>query len=204
MPYQPDDPADVTLESYERAFEQYISATPNLPSPLVEVLVDAVPGGALVLELGSGPGWDALAMEEAGLTIQRTDGARAFVDHLRAHGHSAYQLDVRAPDFGGPYDAVFANAVFLHIPRAATQSALEVARRAVRPGGLLVASFKAGEGEGWSFEKLGAPRHFTYWGVAELAEVFGTAGWDVLDILHPEPPRTDASGFAVVARTPCY
>lgn len=196
------DPTDVTLESYERHAERYVSRTPANPSPLVAVLARNLPVGATVLELGSGPGWDALAMENAGLRVQRTDGAVAFVCRLHAAGHSALKLDARASDYGGPYDAVFANAVFLHLSRAATRSAIEVAFRAVRVGGLFVASFKAGEGEGWSTEKLRAPRHFTYWASDDLAEAVGAAGWIVVDVCLTESPGTCEPGIAIVARRP--
>ena len=100
-----------------------------------------------------------------------------IVAMLREDGHTARLLDVRADDFGGPYDAIFANAVLLHVPRPALAGVLEVARLSCRPGGPLVASFKKGHGEAWSVAKLEDARHFTYWNEDDLAVVAQQAGW---------------------------
>ncbi|MFK4808207.1 class I SAM-dependent methyltransferase [Microbacterium sp. ZW CA_36] len=170
-------PQDATLTAYERGARQYAERTAQDPSPLVDDLLALVPRGSHVLELGSATGRDAAALESAGVIVDRTDGATAFIDTLRAAGHSARVLDVRADDFGGPYDAVFANAVLLHVPRADLPRVLATARRACRPGGVLVASFKKGTGAAWSEAKLDDPRHFTYWDQEGLREALRTAGW---------------------------
>ena len=90
----------------------------------------------------------------AAFMVDRTDGAESFVARLRMSGHAARVLDIRADDFGGPYDAVFASAVLLHLPRRELTGVLRVALRSTRVGGVLVASFKEGAGEGWSSKML--------------------------------------------------
>jgi SAM-dependent methyltransferase len=46
------------------------------------------------------------------------------------------------------YDGVWASASLLHAPAAELTSDLARIHRALKPGGLFVASFKAGNGEG--------------------------------------------------------
>ncbi len=106
-------------------------------SGLVDVLAGLVRPGAHVLELGSGAGRDALALEAAGFRVERTDGARTFVDELRADGHGARVLDVRTGVFGGPFDAVFATGLLRHVRRTELRGVLRRALVAVRPGGAL-------------------------------------------------------------------
>lgn len=57
------DPADATLAAYQAGAEQYRQAS-SPPGPAMvsylNRLADLVPGGH-VLEIGSGPGWDALS-----------------------------------------------------------------------------------------------------------------------------------------------
>jgi hypothetical protein len=87
-------PQDATLAAYERGARQYAERTTTAAAPEVATLLARVAAGAHVLELGSGPGRDAAALEYAGLTVDRTDGAAAFVDAQRAAGHRARVLDV--------------------------------------------------------------------------------------------------------------
>ncbi len=179
------DPVDLTLETYEATLPLYLAASAPPSGPLRDYLDQVarlVTGQRQVLELGSGPGTDADYLESAGLTVQRTDATEAFLDRLRSHGHDAQRLDLRDDDFGGPYDAVLADAVLLHVGRAQFVRTLATARRAVKPGGLLAITVKEGDGEAWSTAKLGRPRHFTYWREDRLRDAVASAGWEVLSI----------------------
>jgi len=109
-------------------------------------------------------------------------------------------LNAYAGDFGGPYDAVFANAVLLHVPRSRLTGVLGVARKATRSGGVLVASFKKGEGEGWSDLKLDARRHFTYWLEGSLREVLIAAGWTPIRVADTTQPTSAERWITVTAR----
>jgi SAM-dependent methyltransferase len=194
------DPQDATLTAYERGAGRYAERTSADPSPLADDLVALVSPGAQVLELGSATGRDAAALESAGLAVDRTDGAVAFVEALRSGGHTARVLDVRSGDFGGPYDAVFANAVLLHVPRPDLPGVLATARRACRTGGVLVASFKKGSGAGWSDAKLDDPRHFTYWDEAGLRDALGAAGWSPERVFESTRAGAIERWITVIAR----
>ena len=194
--------AERTLHAYERGADRYTERTDDHRAGLVDDLLALVPPGAHVLELGSGPGRDADALEAAGLRVDRTDGTRAFVDRLRAEGHDARLLDLRHEGWGGPYDAVFANAVLLHVDRAATGAVLGRARGAVRPGGVLAATVKHGDGEGWSDRKLADPRWFTYWTADALAAAVRAAGWSDVVVRETTRPGAEERWLTVTARRP--
>jgi len=186
--FLPDDvPAgDVTLASYEAAAGAYLQQSPP-PGLRVQAYLDQIAelvGAGTVLELGSGPGWDAVYLESRGSRVVRTDAVNAFVDLLLAAGHPARLLDVRVDDFGGPYDAVMANAVLLHLSRDHFVDVLGRARHAVAGHGLFSFTLKEGVGGGWSRAKLGLPRHFTYWRERELRSALEANGWQVLSLEH--------------------
>jgi 2-polyprenyl-3-methyl-5-hydroxy-6-metoxy-1,4-benzoquinol methylase len=180
------DPTDETLRAYEQRADRYSAASATAVSPDVACLLDAVlarlPAGSYALEIGSGPGLEAAYLEERGMRVDRTDAAAAFVKRLHEQGYDARLLDVRDGDLGGPYDAVLANAVLLHLERAQTRSALTACMQAVRPGGLLAMTLKDGDGESWSQAKLDAPRWFVYWREEALRDLLGDVGWHVLDL----------------------
>ncbi len=125
-------------------------------------------------------------LESRGPRVLRTDGALAFVQMLRAAGHQARLLDVRTDDFGGPYDAVLADAVLLHVPREQFEDVLQRARQAVTSGGVLAITLKEGDGEAWTEAKLGRPRHFTYWREPAVRAALLNSGWQVLSLEHVE------------------
>ncbi|MBE7162540.1 MAG: GNAT family N-acetyltransferase [Williamsia herbipolensis] len=192
--------AERTLDTYERESQRYVDRTSDARSGLVEDVLAVVPVGSTVLEVGSGPGRDALALEAAGLRVVRSDGARAFVERLRDQGHEALVLDVLRDDLGGPYDAVFANAVLLHVPRERLVDVLGRIRAAVRPGGVLAATLKRGEGEAWTTAKLDAPRHVTYWTERALADAVDAAGWGSAEVRDSTVPGAAERWLTVVAR----
>ena len=189
-----------TLSTYENHADRYIQRTSTHRSALVDDLIGLTSPGAVVLELGRGPGRDALAMEDAGLIVHRTDGAASFVERFHRDGFQARVLNVLAEDFGGPFDAIYANAVLLHFPRARLARVLATALRATRVGGVLVASFKKGVGDEWSMRKLEAPRHFTYWQEDELEQVAVAAGWTSLNIIEATQPQSVEQWITVTAR----
>ena len=170
--------ADVYRKRTTRGAEDW-----NQPAETIAALID--PGGS-VLEIGSGPGYDAGRLEALGLRVRRTDATRAFVAMQRAEGHDADVLDVRLDDPRGPggetYDAILANAVLLHIDRGELSMVLARLLTAVRPGGVLVATFKEGDGEEWSRHKVDLPRHFVYWRSGPLAVAVANSGWELLRV----------------------
>ncbi|MDH2443541.1 class I SAM-dependent methyltransferase [Amnibacterium sp. CER49] len=195
-----EDPNAATLRTYERHADRYIERTLRDRTALVEELVALVPRGATVLELGSGPGVDALALEAAGFAVHRTDATRAFVERLREQGHDVRELNALDPEWGGPVDAVFANAVLLHFPPPQLRRVLEHALAAVRPGGVLAATLKGGSGEEWSTRKLDAPRHFTYWEPEPLRRLVEAAGWTAVEVRETTEPGADERWLTLLAR----
>jgi SAM-dependent methyltransferase len=176
---------DVTLASYEAAAGRYRDRSPSV-SPLLtrfmDRVVELVGPGASVLELGSGTGVDAVYLEQQGLQVFRTDACNAFVEMMRTQGHDARLLDVRRGGWGGPYDAIYANAVLLHVERDSFLAVLDRARHAVTDGGVLAFTLKEGMGEAWSTEKLDLPRHFTYWRASDVRDALDHTNWSLIAI----------------------
>ena len=173
-----------TLLSYEEAADAYSRAQPSeTPETLLSFLDDfarLVPGDGAVLEIGSATGTDADLLEARGLQVQRTDAVDAFVNRLRDRGKSALELNVLHDDLGGPWAGIYANAVFLHLDVEDLKGVLVKAAAAAEEGGILGFSLKEGEGAAWTTEKLGHPRHFTYWREPALRALIGTSPWELI------------------------
>lgn len=180
-----------TLAAYEQAADLYRSLAPPEPGPdivaFLEEIVARIPSGQ-VLEVGSGPGIDARWLESRGLRVTRTDATAAFVEFMRADGLTAQHLNVVTDDLGGPYDAIYAGAVLLHLPTNDFASVLGKARAAARN---LAFTVKEGDGEEWTTVRLGVPRWFRYWREAPLRAALEAAGWRVEILRHVQGRRDD-------------
>lgn len=176
---------EVTLAAYEQAAEKFRETIPHGPSETMDRWLDRIgevlPAGASVLEIGSGTGEDAIELEARGYRVRRTDAARSFVEMIRADGFAADQLNAITDDLGGPYDLVFADAVFLHFDRAELTSVLRKARRAAAH---LAFTTREGVGGEWSNRFLDLPRRFNSWQEQPLRDLLTETGWTLTSLDH--------------------
>ena len=202
-----------TIESYEQVAREYADDTAPDSSGVAEFsgkglrrLVDAVPAGGTVLEVGSGPGWDADFVESQGVAVRRTEVAEAFIDFQVERGKHVEKLDVTSDELGGPYDAVIALAVLQHVARAHIRSLLHRVAAALQPGGVFLVAIRVGVGE--------------HWEVGDSGNSYFTVLWDESRVPRPargcrarrrvEPrwwglrrePLADAPGAQGILRTP--
>ena len=175
--------ARATAAAYDGDAEAFSEAVAQLNDEVradLDWLATAVGPGGVVLEIGSGGGRDALALEERGVRVRRTDVSPGFVERLHAQGYAADVLDPLTDDLGGPYDGVWACASLLHVARSDIPVVLARLAEATRDGGVLAASLKEGDGEEWSVHgHVRGARRFVYWRAEPLREAFETAGWRV-------------------------
>jgi protein-L-isoaspartate O-methyltransferase len=178
-----------TVRAYDDSAADYGVDVADMPANVqaaIEGFAARLRPGARVLEIGSGSGRDAVALESAGLSVRRTDITPAFVRRLQDAGHAADVVDPAFDDLsdpdepGTPYAGVWANASLLHLDRDTFPLVLSRLADATEPGGVLFAAVKEGDGEDWSIHgNVTAPRFFTYWREEPLRSAADGAGWRV-------------------------
>ncbi|TCV69384.1 MULTISPECIES: class I SAM-dependent methyltransferase [Neorhizobium] len=183
-----------TVRSYDAVAAEYAAeaaAMPEWVATEIDVFVTALGGSGRVLEIGSGGGRDALALEKRGISVRRTDISKGFVELLRASGYEADLLDPLIDDLadpqrpGAPYDGIWACACLIHVAREDFGTVLGRLAEATRSGGRLHASVREGDGEDVSTHgRDAAMRHYveTYWREPSLRSAIRDAGWIVSDI----------------------
>jgi SAM-dependent methyltransferase len=168
-----------TVESYERCARDYANATAPQPSSRGEGalrrLLDAASPGETVLEIGSGPGWDADFLETHGLVVRRTDITEAFLQFQAERGKHAERLDLISDDLGGPYGGIAALYVLQHIDRALIDAVLRKVSNALRPGGAFLVALREGTGEFYEQGSAGI-YHIVLWTQAEFEDRLAAAG----------------------------
>jgi ubiquinone/menaquinone biosynthesis C-methylase UbiE len=151
--------------------------------------------GARVLDVGCGPGWDALRLRALGLRVSGLDRSRGMLAQARQRGDlplvfaDMRQLPVR----DAALDGIWACASFLHIPKRAALDVLREFHRALRPGGALYIGVKRGTSERWVEHSGGRQRFFAFYQENELDLLLASAGFAICegwigdDMLGREP-----------------
>ncbi|MEJ7633525.1 methyltransferase [Aeromicrobium sp.] len=139
-----------TIASYEQIAVEYArdTAGSGVLAGALARLAEVVPNGH-ALEIGSGPGWDADVLEEAGLTVRRTDVTQAFIDFQGSRGKAVDRLDVISDELDGPFDAVVALHVLQHVGPDDLAGVLAKVAGALHLGGRFLVSIPVGEGVSW-------------------------------------------------------
>lgn len=140
-----------TVAGYDATAEDYAAETDHAPTAdhveALETFVASVGPGGRVLEVASGPGWDADRLESMGLRVRRTDLSDGFIAFQRERGRTVDRLDLITGDLEGPWDGFVALYVIQHIGRELVDDVIGRIAAALRPGGALLLSFQEGEGE---------------------------------------------------------
>ncbi len=118
-------------------------------------------------------------MLAAGFDVDPTDGTPEIA-HAAARrlGRPVRVLRFDDLDANEAYDAVWANASLLHVPRAGLRDVLARLHAALRPGGLHLATYKGGGTEGR--DVLG--RYYNYLDAGQLREAYAAAApWAAIE-----------------------
>lgn len=172
-----------TIAAYENYAIDYVRSTATATGrgerlALME-LTRVTRSGDRILEVGSGPGWDADWLESTGRRVRRTDAAMAFVDFQNCRGVKAERVDVVHDELDGPYAAVVALYVFQHIDRTALPAVLHKVSCAVADGGALLFSIREGAGEFIEHGTTSGKYYIAMWQKSELIEILTELGFDL-------------------------
>ena len=140
---------EATLQFYRGNAEAYAKRTFTSRQARLIAFLALLPPGASILELGCGAGGDTAEMLTRGFDVRPTDGSPEMAAVASKHlGRTVETLLFHDLDEVDAYDAVWANACLLHVPRAELADVLARIWRALKPAGVFYASYKAGEDDG--------------------------------------------------------
>ncbi|WP_206409830.1 methyltransferase domain-containing protein [Lysobacter enzymogenes] len=170
-----------TVAAYEGYARGYAAAVPSTPSePAAADLrrfAAALAPRAQVLEIGSGPGWDADFLETLGVQVRRTDVTAAFLRLQIERGKAAYPLDLLTDAIDTVYDGIVMLYVVQHFEREQLDGVLAKLARALAANGAMLLSHMLGDGEEW--EGDAGDYRVVRWTAAAFDERLARAGFAV-------------------------
>ena len=180
-------PPDRTSAFYEENAETYANRARSLPKQQLDAFLARLAPGAAILELGCGGGQDSAYMLSQGFDVTPTDGSRELARQAEMLiGRPVRVLLFQRLDAESAYDGVWAHASLLHVPRSELADVFARIRRALKTGGRLHASFKAGEAAG--HDDFG--RYYNYPSADWLSELLTEGGWHDIAI-----SESDGGGY---------
>lgn len=185
---------DQTLAWYDREAGVYAHRREPSRNERMDAFLARLKPGSAILELGCGGGQDAELMIASGFDVTPTDGSPGLAAQAQERlGRPVRVMRFEELDAVEAYDAVWASACLLHVPEAALAGILGRVWRALKPGGLFFASFKAGDGG--DRDSLG--RYYNFVSRPVLGAAYAKAGaWS--DLSLDEMP---GGGYDGVPRT---
>lgn len=171
---------DQTLAYYATLAPTYSASGPGGQNRHLDDFLQGLSAGSRVLDMGCGGGIDALAMLDRGLLVDAIEASPS----IAAIAAERLDQNVRVQRFDEidedeVYDAVWASASLIHVPRPALPGILKLVYRALKPGGVHFATYKGGGEAG----RDNAGRYYNYPSATELRSFYlASAPWDILAI----------------------
>lgn len=133
---------------YDAHAEEYCRSTVTLDmSRVYERFAGAVPPGSHILDAGCGSGRDTKAFLQRGFVVTAFDASSNMaLFATRYTGQSCRVLRFQDVEFTEQFDAIWACASLLHVPKHEMKDVLLRLFAALRPAGIMYASFIEGEG----------------------------------------------------------
>jgi len=138
-----------TLDFYDRNAASFDERTRHMDMrPWMQPFIDRLRAGAKILDVGCGPGRDVQTFRDLGFDAAGIDGSHAMVELARTIAPTAIieHISFDKIEFVDAFDGIWANASLLHVPADQIDDVMHRLARALRIGGVMYMSVKAGDG----------------------------------------------------------
>lgn len=178
-----------TIDYYNINAEEFIRRTVNSEmSGCQKKFLELLKSGSRILDAGCGSGRDSKFFLEQGLKVDAIDASEKMCQAASEYiGQTVSCLSFEKLDVRERYDGIWACASLLHLEKEELPAILKKFYNALKPEGILYASFKYGTEEEW---RLG--RFFSDYQLGELEQIFLKDGlFQMVELFETEDERED-------------
>lgn len=140
---------DETLTYYNQNADAFVEGTQNADmSEQYRYFLKHLAPNCRILDLGCGSGRDSAYFSSLGFEVTAVDGSEELCKRVKAnYGIDAIRIKFEDIPFAAEFDAIWACASLLHVKKADMPNVMDKVSAALKPGGILYASFKYGSDE---------------------------------------------------------
>ena len=177
---------DPTIEYYDKNAAAFIESTINANvSDLYKPFEAFLTPICRILDLGCGSGRDSKYFTEKGYDVVALDPSPAMCAQTRALVHiPVYEMRAEEMQFSNEFDAVWACASLLHVPRDKQKNVLHRIATALKDEGILYASWKYGTQDRTAYGKKYVDMNdlLIYEIIKEVPEIYIVKMWTTKDV----------------------
>ena len=196
-----------TIDVYNTLGRKYYSDSLKVTPPEREEFSKILSKKSSILDVGCGGGRDSKYFIKKGFNLTGIDMSHVFIDIAKEEVPTANfkVMDVLKLDFPTEsFDAIWAQAVLLHLKRRDVSKALKNFNKVLKLGGYVYINVKKGKGEAYVKEKLsgGHERFYTYFSKKEVIGLMKNQGFKIIySSLRPDPHgRKDVTWISVLGQ----
>ena len=174
-----------TQKTYDEVADQYLVRNQDRSEviPSIDRFSRLLPDGALVLDVGSGPGIDSAQLRLRGFEVVSSDLSFGMLEAgQRSFPGARVQADMLELPFEESIHGCWVNASLHHVERGLVPKALREFWRVLVEPAILHLEVKLGNDQGWETERYGPdhPRWYTYWQPPDLDQLLEDAGFEII------------------------
>lgn len=178
-----------TINYYNNNAKEFADRTVNTDMGICQKKFTALlEKGAYILDAGCGSGRDSRFFKEHGFNVKAID-ASSEMCRLAAEytGLNVECINFNELDYNTEFDGIWACASLLHIEKKELPGILKIFNKALKPGGIMYASFKYGDKEE---KRLG--RFFSDYSIDEAEKIFLKDNlFEIIESFKTEDARPD-------------
>lgn len=182
-----------TIDVYDKLGEKYLSDSLKIKLPERDSFLKILPKKAHILDVGCGGGRDTKIFTQKGFFVTGIDASGVLVNIAKKKVPTAVfkKMDVLNLKFKPEsFDAIWAQAILLHLKRKDVPKALKSFYKILKLGGYIHVNVKQGKGEEYVKEKLsgGHERFYTYFSEKEIIDLIKNQGFKIIHShILPDP-----------------
>ena len=188
-----------TIQTYDQLAKEYDEETAPFweifPRTFIDRFIELAKGK--ILDVGSGPGRDALILKQGGLDVICLDASETMVKLSQEKGLKSILGDFSSMPFENEsFDGAWAYTSLLHVPKSDVEKPLSEIRRVLKPGGILGLGLIEGETEGYKeIGGVNAERWFSFYTKDEIEELIRDNGFEILHFEQFKPKSKNYLNF---------
>ncbi|MFA6547947.1 MAG: class I SAM-dependent methyltransferase [Candidatus Magasanikbacteria bacterium] len=173
-----------TIDAYNLSAKNYDDQTVDFWDKFPRTFLDKFIGlvGKNILDIGSGPGRDAVILREKGLSVTCLDASESMIKFCLEKGFESVLGDFNNLPFSeNMFDGVWAYTSLLHVKKAEIIKPIQEIYRVLKPNGIFGLGMIEGETEEYRENtKISTPRWFSFYKKEEIEELLKQNKFEII------------------------